>query len=110
MPNGSLLDFLKHQTPATLGYPQLIDFLAQVADGMAYLEAQNFIHRDLRAANILVGDKLEVKVADFGLARALVEQTSFNKPDSPYQIYHASKDAKFPVRYVLGPKCQCLLI
>ena len=107
MPNGSLLDFLKRQTPATLVYPQLIDFLAQVADGMAYLEAQNFIHRDLRAANILVGDKLEVKVADFGLARALVEQNSFSQTTAPYQIYQASEDTKFPVRYFFGPKCQC---
>lgn len=38
---------------------------------MAYLENENFVHRDLRAANILVGDKNDVKVADFGLARLI---------------------------------------
>ncbi len=36
---------------------------------MAYLEEKNYVHRDLRAANILVGDNNIVKVADFGLAR-----------------------------------------
>lgn len=41
---------------------------------MSYLEKENFIHRDLRAANILVGDNNSVKVADFGLARALDHQ------------------------------------
>ena len=36
---------------------------------MAYLENEAFIHRDLRAANILVGESNTCKVADFGLAR-----------------------------------------
>jgi len=44
---------------------------------MAYLEAQNYIHRDVRAANILVGDHNTVKVADFGLAR-LIEATEIS--------------------------------
>ena len=38
---------------------------------MSYLEEKNFIHRDVRAANMLVGKNNTVKVADFGLARVL---------------------------------------
>ena len=41
---------------------------------MAYLEVENFVHRDLRAANILVGERNDVKVADFGLARLIQEE------------------------------------
>lgn len=36
----------------------------------------NYIHRDLRAANILVGDNLVCKIADFGLAR-LIEDDEY---------------------------------
>jgi len=43
----------------------------QIADGMAYVEAQRHIHRDLRSANILVGENNIVKIADLGLARLL---------------------------------------
>uniref|UniRef100_A0A8C9IND1 Protein kinase domain-containing protein n=1 Tax=Piliocolobus tephrosceles TaxID=591936 RepID=A0A8C9IND1_9PRIM len=49
----------------------MVDMAAQIADGMAYIERMNYIHRDLRAANILVGENLAGKIADFGLARSI---------------------------------------
>lgn len=50
--------------------------MLQVAAGMAYIERMNYIHRDLRSANILVGDNLVCKIADFGLAR-LIEDNEY---------------------------------
>lgn len=43
----------------------------QIAEGMAFIEKRNYIHRDLRAANILVSALLVCKIADFGLARVI---------------------------------------
>uniref|UniRef100_A0A8C7YF12 Tyrosine-protein kinase n=1 Tax=Oryzias sinensis TaxID=183150 RepID=A0A8C7YF12_9TELE len=88
MSKGSLLDFLKEGEGKFLNLVMLVDMAAKIADGMAFIERMNYIHRDLRAANILVGDNLVCKIADFGLAR-LIEDNE----------YTARQGAKFPIKW-----------
>ena len=48
-----------------------IDITVQVANGMIYLGEQDYIHCDLRAENILVGEHNTIKIANFHFARHL---------------------------------------
>ena len=59
----------------------------QIADGLWYLERERYIHRDVRAANILVGDHNVVKVADFGLARLVAARHSNILGNEDEEIY-----------------------
>jgi polo-like kinase 1 len=43
-------------------------FLRQILEGVQYLHGKNVIHRDLKLGNLFLGDKLEIKIGDFGLA------------------------------------------
>ena len=55
---------------------------------MMYLEGERFLHRDLAARNCLVGHNNIIKVADFGLARYVLDDQ-----------YTASEGTKFPIRW-----------
>ena len=48
-----------------------ISICVKIAAGCIYLEQNKVIHRDIRAANVLLDENLQAKVADFGLARLL---------------------------------------
>ena len=50
---------------------KLVDIAIQVTEGMMYLGEQDYIHCDLRATNILLGDHNTVKIANFHLAQHL---------------------------------------
>ena len=50
---------------------ELVDIAIQVVDGMIYLGEQHYIHCNLRAENILLGDHNTVKIANFHLAQHL---------------------------------------
>ena len=52
--------------------PEIKCIIKQIIEGVKYLHELNIVHRDLKMANILLNNKGEVKIGDFGLARTLV--------------------------------------
>lgn len=53
-----------------------LDIFLKVCAGVAHAHQRGLVHRDIKPANILIGADGTVKVADFGLAKTLVESSS----------------------------------
>ena len=68
---GSLRDILDGGT--RLSHAQAARLGAEAARGLAYAHARGLVHRDVKPANLLFDEDGRVRVADFGVARALAE-------------------------------------
>ncbi len=68
---GSLREYLN--TGELLTEPQAASLMLQVAQGLSYAHGRGYVHRDIKPANLLFDDEARIRIADFGLARALSE-------------------------------------
>lgn len=81
---------------------EAIQIAIQILHGLARAHEVGMIHRDIKPANIMITNRGEVRIVDFGLAK-LVGQTSLTKPGttpgtvaymSPEQIHGENIDSR----------------
>lgn len=71
-----VFEYLSHDLTGLINHPTFSltpahkkDLAKQMFDGLAFLHHRGVLHRDIKAANILISNQGLLKFADFGLAR-----------------------------------------
>jgi serine/threonine protein kinase len=80
MENGNLSEYMR---TTQLTYPQKCEIIRRIAIGMHYLYSRkpiNIIHRDFKPENILVNRHGEVKIADFGISKQMLNESPGTSP------------------------------
>lgn len=63
-----------------MSYAEAMHIVSGIAGALAYAHERGFVHCDLKPANVIMTDKGEVKVIDFGIARV------FRKPEEDADV------------------------
>lgn len=81
-----------HGKSGTLTGRDLTSFVHQVARGMQYLVDRGIVHRDLAARNVLISEDHTCKVADFGFARDVTNNSE--------RVYERKSEGRLPIRWM----------
>ena len=84
---GNLRTYIQAQT-YTHNEKFVLRVASEVASGLAYLSARNFVHRDIAARNVLLSSDYSAKIADFGMSR-----------DTDNAEYYRAHSGQVPVRW-----------
>lgn len=69
----NLKNIIRREAPFTIS--RALDYTKQIAEALNHAHQRNIIHRDIKPHNILVTEDGQIKVTDFGIARAISESS-----------------------------------
>lgn len=94
-----VFEYLSHDLTGLLNIPSFQlepahkkHLAKQMFEGLDYLHRRGVLHRDIKAANILVSNEGQLKIADFGLARFYAKRKELDYTNRVITIWYRSPE------------------
>ena len=94
-----VFEYLSHDLTGLLNHPTFRlthahkkHLAQQLFEGLDYLHRKGVLHRDIKAANILISSSGQLKFADFGLARFYVKRRQLDYTNRVITIWYRSPE------------------
>ncbi|CZS99568.1 related to cell division protein kinase 2 [Rhynchosporium graminicola] len=94
-----VFEYLSHDLTGLLNHPTFKleaahkkHLAKQLFEGLDYLHRRGVLHRDIKAANILVSNEGQLKIADFGLARFYAKRRQLDYTNRVITIWYRSPE------------------
>ncbi|AEO56429.1 hypothetical protein MYCTH_2301373 [Thermothelomyces thermophilus ATCC 42464] len=94
-----VFEYLSHDLTGLLNHPTYVlqpahkkNLAQQLFEGLDYLHTRGVLHRDIKAANILVSNEGVLKLADFGLARFYAKHHQLDYTNRVITIWYRSPE------------------
>ena len=88
VPGGSVAAMLNSY--GQLKEPLIRNFVRQILTGLSYLHGRDIIHRDIKGANVLVDNKGNIKISDFGISKRVEASALLQPPKNGGHIHRPS--------------------
>ena len=96
---------LKHRIAAgPIPAPALLDWAMQIADALAAAHERGIVHRDIKPANLFVTSRGQVKVLDFGLAKAAGAPSAMAAASETHTEFHTSLGTTLGTVHYMSPE------
>ncbi len=89
--NRTLKDFIEEQK-VYLNTETIVRIGLQIAEALQVAHDKGIVHRDIKPQNILLTKEGNVKVADFGIARAVTSSTMVNTKEAIGSVHYSSPE------------------
>ncbi|HKP85737.1 MAG TPA: protein kinase [Blastocatellia bacterium] len=82
---------------------QALEFSLEITDALAEAHRRNVIHRDIKSSNIMLNERNQIKILDFGLAK-LIKPTGAGSSDSHHTIELTQVGSPFGTASYMSPE------